>query len=98
VFSRPAMSGAFRFACLAEQMKRRVIRICTDSEINGTEKPQRLSLAEQGNRNHPNDVSAYKFWRSGSLQQQQPILYLAAGDRARYHTAGLRTGSDANSG
>jgi hypothetical protein len=46
---------------LVAQLKRRVIRICTDSEINGTEKSQRLSLAEQGNRNHPNDVSTYKF-------------------------------------
>jgi hypothetical protein len=27
--------------------KRRVIRICTDSKINGTEKPRRLSIAQQ---------------------------------------------------
>jgi hypothetical protein len=55
----------------AAQMKRRVIRICTDSEINGTEKPQRLSLDEQENRNHPNDLSTYKLCRPGSLQQEQ---------------------------
>jgi hypothetical protein len=27
--------------------KRRIIRICTDSKINGTEKPPRLSIAQQ---------------------------------------------------
>jgi len=27
--------------------KRRIIRICTDGEINGTEKPRRLSIAQQ---------------------------------------------------
>jgi hypothetical protein len=31
----------------AAQNKRRIIRICTDSKINGTEKPPRLSIAQQ---------------------------------------------------
>lgn len=45
------------------------IRICTDSEINGTEKPQRLSLTKQEIRNHPNDASLCTLCRPRRLPE-----------------------------